>query len=222
MTYQRFPGDAEGRGVIISSSSARAVEWAAEEIANGGVVAIPTDTVYGVAASLAHLDAIERIYTIKARPANQPLPVLVSSVGALDHVISAVSPRVLMLLNEFWPGPLTVVMPSDRNLPAAVLGPGGTVGVRIPNHPLAIEVINKAGGIVACTSANRSAGAPALTAGEVEATIGSELDLILDGGIAPGGRASTVVSIRGETLAILREGPVEESELQAAWDNYPL
>src|SRR5680860_323302 len=124
MIDARIPHDDQHRSVIISSSAPRALEWAAEEIANGGVVAIPTDTVYGVAASLAHLDAIERIFSIKGRPSNLPLPVLVSSVEALEHVTSAISPRVLMLLNEFWPGPVTVVIPSDRNLPGAVLGPG--------------------------------------------------------------------------------------------------
>jgi L-threonylcarbamoyladenylate synthase len=125
-----------------------------------------------------------------------------------------------MLLNAFWPGPLTVVIPSDRNLPEAVQGPGLTVGVRLPNHPLAIEVIEKAGGAIACTSANRTSEPPALSAADVEATIGKDLNLILDGGIAPGGEASTVVAIRGEILEILREGPVKEPELRSAWENY--
>jgi L-threonylcarbamoyladenylate synthase len=126
-----------------------------------------------------------------------------------------------MLLNDFWPGPLTVVIPTDRDLPHAVLGPGRTVGVRIPNHPLVIEVIDKAGGAIACTSANRSLEPPALTAAEVVQTVGAELDLVLDGGIAPGGRASTVIAVRGDSIAILREGPVEKSDLQSAWENYP-
>jgi L-threonylcarbamoyladenylate synthase len=221
MDNERESGSTDQRSTIIPRSAPRAIEWAAEEIARGGVVAIPTDTVYGLVASLAHAEAIERIYALKGRPEEQPLPVLVASVDALEHVTSFVDGRVQMLLNEFWPGPVTVVIPSDRNLPAAVLGPGNTVGVRIPNHPLAIEVIGKAGGAVASTSANRSGEAPALTAADVEATFGAELDLILDGGIAPGGRASTVVAIRGDTLKILREGPIDESELQSAWDNYP-
>lgn len=221
MNEEPVPGVDERRSVVISSSAPRAIEWAAAEIARGGVVAIPTDTVYGIAASLAHAEAIDRIYTIKGRSLQQPLAVLVSSVAALDQVASVVDNRVRMLLNEFWPGPLTVVIPSDRNLPQAVLGPGRTVGVRIPNHPLAIDVIERAGGAVACTSANRTSEAPASTAGDVEAMIGAELDLILDGGTAPGGRASTVVAIRGENLDVLRDGPVDKSELQAAWENYP-
>jgi L-threonylcarbamoyladenylate synthase len=221
MHNEREPGSTGQRSVVIPSAAPRAIEWAAEEIARGGVVAIPTDTVYGLVASLAHADAIDRIYELKGRPGEQPLPVLVASIDALEHVTSYVDDRVQMLLNEFWPGPLTVVIPSDRNLPRAVLGPGNTVGVRIPNHPLAIEVIGKAGGAVASSSANRSSEAPASTAADVEATFGAELDLILEGGIAPGGRASTVVAIRGGTLKILREGPIDESELQSAWDNYP-
>jgi L-threonylcarbamoyladenylate synthase len=221
MHNDRTSNTHDHRSTIIPRSAPRAIEWVAEEIGRGGVVAIPTDTVYGLVASLAHEEAIERIYVLKGRPSQQPLPVLVSSLDALEHVTSYVHDKVRMLLNEFWPGPLTVVIPSDRNLPGAVLGPGMTVGVRMPNHPLAIEVIGKAGGAVASTSANRSTESPATTAADVEAVFGAELDLILDGGIAPGGQASTVVAIRGESLEILRQGPIDESELQSAWDNYP-
>jgi L-threonylcarbamoyladenylate synthase len=221
MSNTSNPTNDHPRTTILPRSAPRAIEWSAEEIARGGVVAIPTDTVYGLVASLAHEDAIDRIYALKGRPAEQPLPVLVSSIDALEHVTSYVDGRAQMLLNEFWPGPLTVVIPSDRNLPDAVLGPGKTVGVRMPNHPLAIEVIAKAGGVIASTSANRSTEPPALTAAEVEAVFGAELDIILDGGIAPGGQASTVVAIRGDSLAILRQGPISESKLQSAWDNYP-
>jgi L-threonylcarbamoyladenylate synthase len=207
------------RTVVMSRAAPRAIEWAAEEIARGGVVALPTDTVYGIAASLAHEEAIDRIFAIKGRDPEHPLPILLSSIDALQHVSGAVDARVLQLLDEFWPGPLTVVIPSDRTLPPAVRASDGTVGVRIPNHPLAIEVIEKAGGAVACTSANRSSEAPACTAGEVEETLDGELDFILDGGLAPGGRASTVVAIRGDRLEILREGPIEASQLHATWEN---
>src|SRR5680860_156578 len=109
MNYERDSG--ERRGVVVSSSSPRAIEWATEEIAAGGIVAIPTDTVYGLAASLAHPEAIDRIFTIKGRQPDRRLAVLLSSVAALDHVTTIVDSRVLLLLDEFWPGPLTVVVP---------------------------------------------------------------------------------------------------------------
>lgn len=207
----------QGRIVILDQAAPSAIEWTAERLADGGVVAIPTDTVYGVAASLAHPDAIERIYEIKGRPESQPLPVLVSSIDALSHLVH-LDDAVVPLLDAFWPGPLTVVLPAASRLPERVLGPGNTVGVRLPSHYIAIEVIEKAGGTIACTSANRSGASPATSAREVAETIGPELDLILDSGVAPGGVASTVVAIDGLTLRFLREGAIPMTEVIRIWD----
>ena len=207
----------QGRVVILDQAAPRAIEWTAERIANGGVVAIPTDTVYGIAASLAHPAAIERIYEIKGRPESQPLPILVSSIDALSHLVQLEDAWV-PLLDAFWPGPLTVVLPTATRLPERVLGPGDKVGVRLPNHYIAIEVIEKAGGAVACTSANRSGEPPALNAREVAESIGVELDLILDGGVAQGGVASTVVAIEGLTLRFIREGAISMTEVIRIWD----
>ncbi|MGE3797650.1 MAG: L-threonylcarbamoyladenylate synthase, partial [Thermomicrobiales bacterium] len=133
---------------------------------------------------------------------------------------SSVPAGFLPLFDAFWPGPVTFVVPTDRALPAGVLSDDGTIAVRVPNHPLAIEVIEKAGGAVACTSANRSGDLPAIMASDVESTLSNELDFILDGGVAPGGVASTVVSVRPEAITVLREGPVDETALRLAWENY--
>lgn len=207
----------DGRVIILDQAAPRAIEWTAERIAEGGVVAIPTDTVYGIAASLVHPQALERIYDIKQRPESQPLPVLVSSIDALSHLVH-LNDVAVPLLDAFWPGPLTVVLPAASRLPGRVLGPGETVGVRLPNHFLAIEVIEKAGGAIACTSANRSGEPPAKSASAVAETIGSELDLILDGGVAPGGVASTVVAIDDLSLRFLREGAISMTEVIRIWD----
>ncbi len=201
-----------GRVVMLDQAASRAIEWTAERIAEGGVVAIPTDTVYGIAASLAHPAAIERIYEIKGRPESQPLPVLVSSIEALSHLVY-LDDVIVALLDAFWPGPLTVVLPAATRLPNHVLGPGNRVGVRLPNHYIAIEIIEKAGGAIACTSANRSGAPAAATAQAVAETIGPDLDLILDGGSAPGGVASTVVAIDGLSLRFIREGAISMEEL---------
>jgi L-threonylcarbamoyladenylate synthase len=205
------------RFIVLDQAAPRAIEWTAERIADGGVVAIPTDTVYGIAASLAHADAIERIYEIKGRQDDQPLPVLVSSIESLSHLVQ-LDDTLIPLLDAFWPGPLTVVLPAATRLPDRVRGPGDTIGVRLPNHYIAIEVIEKSGGALACTSANRSGAPPALNAGEVAASIGADLDLILDGGIAPRGVASTVVAIDGLTLRFLREGAIPIPEVMRIWD----
>ena len=209
-------GDA-ARVVILQSSAPNAIEWTADRLQQGGVVAIPTDTVYGIAASLAHSEALDRIYEIKGRPDHQPLPVLVSSPDEIEHIAEEIAPDVALLLDMYWPGPLTVVLPARPGMPARVTAGGETIGVRMPNHPLAIEVIAKAGGAVACTSANRSGEPPACAAGEVAASLGAQLDLILDGGIAPGGVASTVVAVNGTDLQILREGAIPSERIQASW-----
>jgi len=217
-TEHVHPGPAGSRPpVVLDQAAPRAIEWTAESIASGGVVAISTDTVYGIAASLAHPEALDRIFAIKGRPDRMPLPVLVSSIDALSHLVR-VDDAVLPLFGAFWPGPLTVVLPATAKIPERALGPGGTVGVRLPNHPIAIEVIEKAGGAVACTSANRTGAEPGHTAAEVAASIGAELDLILDSGRTPGGVASTVVAVDGSTLRFIREGAIPIVEVIRIWD----
>jgi L-threonylcarbamoyladenylate synthase len=213
-----MPGeDRDGRVVVLPAAAPNAIEWTAERIAAGGVVAIPTDTVYGIAASLAHESALSRIFTVKARPEDRTLPVLIASTDALARVAADISDETLLLLDRYWPGPLSVVVAARAGMPSLVTGPGETIGVRLPNHPLAIEVIAKAGGAIACTSANRSSEAPARTADEVAETIGDGLDLILDGGRTPGGVASTVLAVEGDTIRVLREGAIPSEHLLATW-----
>ena len=212
------PSSDEKRVVVIQSAAPQAIEWAAEEIARGGVVALPTDTVYGIAASLAHPDAIERLYRIKGRRFDQPIPILLSSADQLHHLTGRRDTRVALLLDRFWPGPLTVVLPAASHLSGRVVAGDNTVGVRMPNHPRAIEIIAKAGGTVACTSANLSGGPEARSADEVAATIGSEVDLILDGGLTPGGHASTVVRFDVDGPVVLRKGPISETEIRSEWE----
>jgi L-threonylcarbamoyladenylate synthase len=210
-------GNQEPRVVILEYSTPHAIEWAAEQLASGGVIALPTDTVYGIAASLAHPDALRRIFEIKGRPANSPLPVLVASPVTAQHLSDNISTDVELLLDRYWPGPLTIVVPARPGMPVEVTAGGTTVGLRMPNHPLAIEVINRAGGAIACTSANRSGEAPACDAQRVAATIGDDLDLILDGGIAPGGVPSSVIDFLGGELHILRDGAIPAEHIIATW-----
>jgi L-threonylcarbamoyladenylate synthase len=206
------------RSVILKRGSPHAIEWAAEQLAAGGVIGLPTDTVYGIAASLGHADAIARIFEIKDRPLDKPLPVLVSSTQSLVQIAHLPDQAIRDLLDEFWPGPLTVVVPGVNGLPRGVRGDDGTVAVRLPNHPLAIEIIEKAGGAVACTSANLSGDPPALTAEETAEKLCGKLDLVIDGGLAPGGVASTVVMPKGNGLKVLREGGLSAQDIQRAWE----
>ncbi|MEA2596156.1 MAG: L-threonylcarbamoyladenylate synthase [Thermomicrobiales bacterium] len=208
----------ERRTVVLQSSSPHAIESSAERLLAGGVISLPTDTVYGVAASLAHESALQRVFEIKRRPEDRTLPVLIASTDVLVRIAARVSEEVLLLLDRYWPGPLTVVIPARGGMPDLVTGPGQTIGVRLPNHPLAIEVIDRAGGAIACTSANRSGESPARTAAEVAATMGPELDLILDGGLTPGGVPSTVIAVEHDLVRVLREGAIPAEHLLATWD----
>lgn len=214
---RRADGEDLPRAIVLQAAAPRAVEWTAAQLVAGGVVALPTDTVYGIAAALANQDALHRLFAIKGRPADRTIPVLVSSTDALARLALDLGDRAVLLLDRYWPGPLTVVIPARHGMPAAVMGPGGTVGVRLPNHPLAIEVIEKAGGAIACTSANRHGAAPARSAAEVAETLGPELDLILDGGGTPGGVPSTVVALDGDDLRVLRDGAIPWEHLLATW-----
>ncbi|HEY6564080.1 MAG TPA: L-threonylcarbamoyladenylate synthase, partial [Pirellulaceae bacterium] len=194
------------------------IERAADILNRGGVIGIPTDTVYGIAASLDHPDAIERLFELKGRPTGKPIPILISSVASVPALAIDVREPVTLFLSEFWPGGLTVVLPGRPGLPRSLTGPDGTVGLRVPDHRIALSVIERVGGAIACTSANIAGSAPALSAHEVSDVFGDRLDYVLDGGQAPNGTASTLVSFSCEELHVLRQGPVSESSLRAAWN----
>ena len=202
----------------LEAASPRAIEWTAEAITVGNVVALPTDTVYGIAASLSHPDALDRIFAAKGRDAKKVLPILVSSPAALRHIVPPLESDLILLLETYWPGPLTITLPALPGMPHQVVAKDGTIGVRVPNHPLAIEVIEKAGGAVACTSANSSGEPPARSADDVERALGDRLDIILDGGVTPGGTPSTVLRVtRTGSLQLLRDGAIPIEHIRRTW-----
>jgi L-threonylcarbamoyladenylate synthase len=212
------PADGDHRLLRLEPAAPRAIEWTVDQLVAGGVVAFPTDTVYALAASLAHPAALRRIFALKGRPPDKPLPVLLASAEHLGQVGDDVDDRIVLLLDRYWPGPLTVVVPARAGMPPEVLAPDGTIGVRVPNHFLALELIERAGGAIAATSANRSDEPPAVTAAEVAARFGDEIDVLLDGGLAPGGVPSTVIAVGDGQLLFLRDGAIPREILRAAWD----
>jgi L-threonylcarbamoyladenylate synthase len=204
--------------VIFDPAAPGSIETASEWLAAGRVLVIPTDTVYGVAASLNHPDALRRIFALKGRDPGKPLPILVSTSGALDALTPDLDPDINLLLQEYWPGPLTVALPGPLNLPREVVAADGSIGVRMPNHRLAIELIERSGGAVACTSANISGESPALTAREAVATLGTSVDGAVAGGIAPGGVPSTVIGFDADGIVLLREGAIPIDRIRSTWD----
>lgn len=195
----------------------RALEQAIASLQNGGVVAYPTDTVYGLGASLHFPGSLRRMFEIKGRSREKTLPVLLASAADLDTVSTGVDPRLLEFASRFWPGPLTVAVPASPSLPAEVIAADGTVGVRVPAHSVALTLAQRCGGALATTSANMSGFAPARHANEIGEPIRSLVDLVLDGGIAPGGTASTVVRQEGATIVIIREGAIASSHILSTW-----
>lgn len=216
MTEQSLPLDDT---VIFKRAAPGAIEMAAELLANGGVVAIPTDTVYGIAASLSHPEALRRLFRIKRRDQSKPLPILVSSTATLARLVPNINPDIALLLDEYWPGPLTIALDAPPGMPDEVRSPNGTIGVRLPNHTLAIELIERSGGMVACTSANISGEDPARNVGDVLASIGNSLDAIVDGGETPGGVPSTVIRIDDGVIWTIREGAIPIEHIRSTWDN---
>jgi L-threonylcarbamoyladenylate synthase len=201
----------------LSLEEGRALEEAIATIQNGGVVAFPTDTVYGIGASLNHREAMARIYRIKGRAQEKPIPILIARPDVIDTLTDDPDPDLIALANRFWPGPLTIILTANDALPPEVLAPDRTFGVRLPDHSVPLAIAHHNGGAIATTSANLSGMAPATTAKAIEEMLGDALDIILDGGIAPADTASTVIRREGATISVLREGSVTVDQLREAW-----
>ncbi len=202
---------------LLTLEEPRALEQAISIIQHGGIVAFPTDTVYGIGASLAFPDALERIYLLKGRDRERSLPVLLASSADLNRVAADVDPRMLELAISFWPGPLTVALPALASLPSQVVAQDGTVGVRVPDHSVALMLAQRAGGAIAVTSANLSGQPPAKRPEEIDPILAGQLDMILAGGNARQQLASTVISSGGATITIVREGAIPGDVIQDAW-----
>jgi len=186
----------------------RDVEEAVTAIRAGRVVAVPTDTVYGLACDPASTSAVDAIYAIKDRPAELELTLLAASLPQLERLVD-VSATARLLAEAFWPGGLSIVMPARGGL--AVPRHGSTLSARVPAHDLTRAVLERTGPL-ATTSANRHGLAPAVTAIDAEATLGSAVALVLDGGTA-GGVASTIIDCTTNPPRVLREGPIHSHVL---------
>ena len=193
---------------------ATVVLQAVRALAQGLPIAIPTDTVYGLAADPFRAGATDRIFAAKRRPRDVSLPLLVSGVEQALSVSTAVPALALELMARYWPGPLTIVIPARPGLAADLGDDDVTVGVRAPDHPVPLALC-AAVGPLATTSANRHGEPPLTTAADVDAAFGNALPLVLDGGVCAGS-PSTVVDCTGEELKLLREGRIPWAELRGA------
>jgi L-threonylcarbamoyladenylate synthase len=186
---------------------------AAAALRAGGLVAFPTETVYGLGAHAFDPSAVRRVFAAKGRPADNPLIVHVADVEAFGRVASAVTPLARELAARFCPGPLTLVLEARPELPGVTTGGLPTVAVRVPDHPVAATLLEVADLPVAAPSANRSGRPSPTTAEHVLADLGADVDIVLDGGPCPVGVESTVVDARGDRPVVLREGSITREDL---------
>ncbi|MFL7871968.1 MAG: L-threonylcarbamoyladenylate synthase [Anaerolineales bacterium] len=198
--------------IILPASDPDAIAHALEVLQAGGLVAFPTDTVYGVGALAFDAPAVESIYTAKNRPVEKAIPILLGGPEDLVKVTADIPSIAAKLAARFWPGALTLVVPKHPKLPD-VVSSTPTVGVRVPDHPVARALL-RAAGPMAVTSANISGEASLKTAEDVNRQLNGRIPLILDGGETPGGVPSTVVNCLGTEPVILREGPITMKDIR--------
>ncbi|MBN4059670.1 threonylcarbamoyl-AMP synthase [Acidimicrobium ferrooxidans] len=191
---------------VASTDIANTVEPAAALLRNGGIVAFPTETVYGLGADAFNKTAVRRIFAAKGRPPDDPLIVHIRRHWHLDQVFAHTTSLERQLLDKFWPGPLTLIGPKATAIPSIVTAGLADVAVRAPSHPVAIALLDAVAGPVAAPSANRFSYVSATTAQHVVDDLGDSIDAIVDAGPSTAGIESTVVRLRGSVLEVLRHG----------------
>ena len=188
------------------------IQAAANCLAAGGIVAVPTDTVYGLGADAFNADAVQKLYTLKGRPAGKPIPLVLGTVDDVHQVAQNLPEFFFHLTEKFWPGGLTIVVEAKNLLPILTAG-GSTVGLRIPNHPLLLQILRQFGGPMAITSANLSGEPPATSVQDFGEELISQIDIIVDDGKTPGPVPSTVYDISVSPPQIRRPGVISEETL---------
>lgn len=192
------------------------VRRAAEILRAGGLVAFPTETVYGLGADARNRQAVERLYRVKGRPGSHPVIVHVGSLEAAKACAAGFPLLAERLAARFWPGPLTLIVAKASWVPDQVTGGQDSVGIRIPAHPLALELLKRFDGAVAAPSANRFGRVSPTTAEHVEADLAGDVDVLLDGGPCKVGVESTIVDVRTNQPIILRPGGLSRESIQDA------
>ena len=197
------------------SSAKHKLSIAADLLRGGGVVAIPTDTLYGLAADAFNLDAIERVFAIKGRPEGLALPVLLADAAQLDMVAADVPLRIREVAEAFWPGPLTMIVERIDELPHRLTAGNPTVAVRVPDHPVPRGLARELGRPITGTSANISGMSDPQTLDELRAQVGDRVDGLIEEGPRPAGTASTIVDVSGDEAKLIRAGAIPFDKIAA-------
>lgn len=202
------------RTQVIAIQDPEALERAVQLLEAGGLVAFPTDTVYGLGAHTSLPQAVERIYQVKGRPFGKAIPLLLDGAQSLPHVADDIPPAARILTKRFWPGPLTLVLRRKAAVPDVVTGGGTTVAVRVPDHAFTLTLLAAIAVPLATTSANLAGHPDSKTAQGVAHYLEGRIDLILDGGRCPGGMPSTVIDVTKTPPVVVRAGPISRQELE--------
>lgn len=196
-------------------ADADAIKRAADLLRQGRLVAFPTETVYGLGADASNPDAVAGIFKAKGRPADHPLIVHIADIDSLYDWAGLVPDAALKLAHRFWPGPLAIILPKKPEVPLAVTGGQQTVGLRMPDHPVALALLKSFGGGVAAPSANRFCRISPTQAEHVSEELGDAVDMILDGGACRVGVESTIIDLSGSKPRLLRPGHISRQEIEA-------
>jgi len=190
------------------------IDEAVQALRSGELVVFPTETVYGLGADAANPDAVRKIFQVKGRPTDHPVIVHVESARFLEHWVSHIPPVAKSLADKFWPGPLTLILPKTDSVNEVVTGGQQSIGIRVPSHPMAQQLLRAFGGGIAAPSANRFGRLSATKPEHVRDELGNAVRVVLDGGDSPIGLESTIVSCLGNEARLLRPGFITRSQLE--------
>jgi L-threonylcarbamoyladenylate synthase len=193
----------------------RDFEAAIETLRRGDVIVFPTETLYGLGADALNSEAVEKVFKLKGRDSQNPIPVLVADPEMLRNLVSEIPPLAQKLMDRFWPGPLTLVLPAREDLPKPLLNASAGIAVRISSQPIATQLLKELGRPMTATSANPSGKEPARTLQEAKRYFSGKVNFFLDGGRLSSKSGSTVVELVGAAIKIIREGDIAASELRS-------
>ena len=199
-------------GHILKADS-QGIKQASQLILQGGVVAFPTETFYGLGADAGDVVALQKVFQIKGREENKPLLLLVADRAWVQDLVKKISPAAEVLIERFWPGPLTLVFEASAHLPPILTANTGKVGLRVSSHPVTQALVQAVGRAITGTSANLSGQASPSLAAQVSQALGRKVDAILDGGKTAGGLGSTVLDVSAVLPKIIRQGAISQEEL---------
>jgi L-threonylcarbamoyladenylate synthase len=189
---------------------------ALEAVRSGEVIVFPTETFYGLGADALNEAAVMRVASLKGRDPENPIPLIITDMNMLKEIVTELPLMAERLINHFWPGPLTLVLPARQGLPTLLMNRDGGVGVRVSSHPVASALVKGLGCPLTATSANLSGKGPAKTIAEARSYFSKQVEIFIDGGRLEGKKGSTVVEIHGDQLRIIRDGEISPKELREA------